>query len=460
MYDVAVIGAGPGGYVAAIRAAQYGYKVVVIEAVQAGGTCLNRGCIPTKALLYCAESYEELKGLKRLGISIQEASYTYSGMAKFKDTVVKKLVTGVNGLLQGNGITMIQGNAILKDAHTILIGEKEISAQNIILATGSMPSMPPIEGIETPGVVNSDQVLAMTEMPESAVIIGGGVIGLEFATLFLALGKKVTIVEMLPNILAGMDEDVVKTMHQHLQKKGARIYTAAQVKRLSPAEDGVCCTFIQNEEEQTVDGSICIVAAGRRPNCEKLRLDSLGVEMDRRFIKVNEHQQTSISNIYAIGDVAGGIQLAHVASAEGLVAVAHIAGEARSINTLHVPSCVYTHPEIACVGLTEKAAIEQGYTVCIGQFNVQGNGRASSMNERTGFCKLVVEKETRKILGAHLIGPNVTEMIAGITAMMDCGGSVQQLGNTIFPHPTISEIIMEACHDADGHCVHCVPANK
>lgn len=452
MYDVAIIGAGPGGYVSAIRAAQYGLKVAVIEAVQAGGTCLNRGCIPTKALLHCAESYEQLKSLKRLGISIDGAVYDYKAMAKFKDTVVKKLTTGVSGLLKSNGVDVINGQAVLKDEHTIIVGDETVSAWNIIIASGSSPSQPPIEGIDLPNVVNSDQVLAMDELPDSVVIIGGGVIGLEFATLFSCLGKKVTILEMLPNILNGMDEDIINTMRQQLQKKGVSIFTSAKVERFTQADEDVSCAYIYEGEEKEVTANLCIVAAGRRPNSADMGLEQLGMEMDRGFIKVDDCYKTSIPNIYAIGDVIGGIQLAHVASSEGLKAVAHIAEKEEYIG--HAPSCVYTHPEIACVGMTEQVAIEKGHTVKVGRYDLQGNGRASSMNERIGFAKVVADEKTGTILGAHLVGPNVTEMIYGITSAMDAGITVEQLGNTTFPHPTVSEIIMEACHDVEGLCVH------
>lgn len=450
-YEVAVIGGGPGGYIAAIRAAQLGKKTVLVEKRDLGGTCLNRGCIPTKALLHSAEAYHELAGAKSLGITLGEYSFQYKKMAKRKDKVVKQLRSGVENLVAGHGADIVRAEAVLTGPHTFRAGEEEFEAEQIILAAGSVPATIPVPGTDKPGVLNSDGVLALEECPESVVIIGGGVIGVEFATLFRDLGKQVTIVEMLPTILYGNDPDVCATMTELLTDKGVTIHTGAKVLEI---QDGPACVFEKEGQAMTARGELVVLATGRKPDTANLGLEAAGVESERGFVKVDDELRTSVPHIYAIGDITGKQQLAHVATAQGIVAAHNTAGEHRKIDYSAVPGCIYTTPEIACVGLTEEKAKEAGYTVRTGRFNVSGNGRALAVACPDGFAKVVADEATGRVLGCHVVAPYATEFISEAVLAIRHGLTVEQLGETIHAHPTVSEVLMEAAHDVEGLCCH------
>ncbi|MCI8993518.1 MAG: dihydrolipoyl dehydrogenase [Eubacterium sp.] len=450
-YETAVIGGGPGGYIAAIRSAQLGKKTVIFEKRDMGGTCLNRGCIPTKTLLHSAELYAELGTAKKLGIRVDQYDFDYKKMAKRKDKVVKTLKSGVENLVQGHGAAAVNAEAVLVDAHTIKAGDELYEAENIILASGSVPANIPIPGADKPGVVNSDGVLSMETCPDSVVIVGGGVIGIEFATLFSDLGKKVTIIEMLPSILFGNEPDICCTMAGILTDRGVAIHTDAKVLEI---QDGLTVKFEKDGAVMEAAGQMVIMAAGRRPDTAGLGLDAAGVETERGFVKTDAEMRTSVPNIYAIGDITGKMQLAHVATAQGIVAAHNAAGEHQHMNYDAVPGCIYSTPEIATVGLTEEKAVANGYEVKTGRFNVSGNGRSLAINCQDGFSKVVTDAKTGKILGCHLIAPHATEMIAEATLAIRQNLSVEQVGETIHAHPTVSEIIMEAAHDVENLCCH------
>lgn len=451
-YQVAVIGGGPGGYVAAIRASQLGCKTALIERDALGGTCLNRGCIPTKSLLYSAEVYEEMLRSSVLGIDVSGVTYDYARIAERKNKIVSRLSGGVEYLLKSHGVDVIRGEAALMNKTTIQVGKEVICADKIILAMGSQPAGIPIPGIERDGVTDSDGVLALEELPESVVIIGGGVVGIEFAALFGALGKKVSVIEMLPGIMgSAADSEISSTMMRVLRREKIDIHVNSKVLEI---KEGLCVAYEEKGKYKEVSGNLVVVAVGRKPATSGMGLEKLGIQMERGFVRVNEYLETSVPGIYAIGDITGKIQLAHVASAQGLVASANASGDSVAMNYDVIPSCIYTNPEVACVGMTEEQARQKGIEVRIGKFATAGNGRSMVMGEQNGFAKIVADAKTGKILGAQMLCARASDMIAEIDLAMRTGADVKLLGNTIHPHPTVSEILMEAAHDVEHMCVH------
>lgn len=461
-YDLTVIGGGPGGYEAAIRAAQLGLKVAVIEEREMGGTCLNRGCMPTKALLHSAEVYHTAKHSAEFGIIVKEVGFDYTKIASRKDAVVKQLRSGVEYLVKSNGGTIFYGRGLIKDRNTIEVTEKDkqgvttdkqtITTEKIIIATGSRPARPPIPGLDGNRVLDSDGVLKLTQCPDKVVIIGGGVIGIEFATLFNTLGKEVTIVEMMDMILPSVDLEISQLLRKSLEKKGIKIFTGSKVTSVRSDSNAVC-TFENGGQEARAEGDIVIIAIGRKPNSENLGFENAGIETERGYIKVNDRMETSVKGIYAIGDVAGKVLLAHVASAQGMIAAANAAGQNRMMDYSVVPSCIYTSPEVASVGLTEAEAVRKGYSLKVGRFPINANGRSMIMDEKEGLIKVITDKETGEILGTHIMGPRATDMISEICVAMKLESTVEEVAETIHPHPTVSEIIMEAAHDVEGLCV-------
>jgi len=456
-FDLIVIGGGPGGYVSAIRASELGMKVALIEKENVGGTCLNKGCIPTKALLHTGEVLSSIKDSEDLGITVENVKYDIKKVYAKKDKVVKQLRGGIEYLLKNNSVTLYRGDGSLVDKNTALIKGKEtsvIKGNNIIIATGSIPSVPPIPGADGKGIWTSDDVLSLEgTMPKEIIIIGGGVIGVEFATVFNDFDCKVTIVEMMEHILPGIDTEVSDILRKNLEKKGIAIYTGAKVKGIE-GETKKVISFEYKGEVIKAEGDAVLISAGRRPYTQGLNLDKLGVKQNRGFVEVDKNKKTNIDNIYAIGDVIGGIQLAHVASAEGICAVESIHGEKSRINFNIVPSCIYTRPEIACVGLTEGQAKDKGYEVKAGKFPMSANGKSLIMGDTEGFVKIVTDQKTGEILGACIMGPRATDMIGEIAAAMNGESTIEELALTIHPHPTVCETIMEASHDVEGLCVH------
>lgn len=455
-FDLTVIGGGPGGYVAAIRAAQLGLKVAVVEEREMGGTCLNRGCIPAKSLLHSAEVYHTAKHSEEFGIMIKDVSFDYAKIALKKDAVVKQLRSGVEFLVKSNGVTFLKGRGVIKDRNTIDVAGKDsqtITTGKIIIATGSRPSKPPIPGIDGNNVLDSDGVLNLTACPDKVVIIGGGVIGVEFATIFNSLGKEVTIIEMMDFILPGIDMEIALMLRKSLENKGVKIYTGSSVTSIKSDIKAVC-TFDNNGKEQKAEGDAVVVAIGRKPNSENIGLENIGIETEKGFIKVNDRMETSENGIYAIGDITGKVLLAHVASAQGLVAAANAAGKIKKMDYAIVPGCIYTSPEIATVGLTEAEAIKKGYKIKIGKFPIAANGKSLIMGEKEGLAKIITEMETGEILGMHILGPRATDMISEISVAMKLESTIEEIADTIHPHPTVNEIILEAAHDAEGWCIH------
>jgi dihydrolipoamide dehydrogenase len=458
-YDLAVIGGGPGGYVAAIRAAQFGLKVALVEERELGGTCLNRGCIPAKSLLHTAEVYHTVQHCAEFGITAREIGFDFAQIAAKKDGVIRQLRGGVESLVKSNGVTVINGRGVIKDPNTVTVeipGETPqiIQTAKIIIATGSRPLQPPIPGIDGDRVITSDGVMQLTNCPEQVVIIGGGVIGVEIGTVFNSLGKAVTIIEMMDNILPGIDTEITQLLRKSLEARGVKIFTDSKVIGLKSVAAKATCTFKSSGKTLEAEGDLVIVAIGRRPNTENLGLEKAGIAMERVFIKVDKRLETSVSGIYAIGDVVGKVQLAHVASAQGMVAAANAAGKNKKMEYKIVPGCIYTSPEIAMVGLTETAAIQQGYQIAIGKFPIASNGKSLIMGVREGLIKVVADKSTGEILGAQIMGPRATDLIAEIGVAMKLESTIEELADTIHPHPTVSEIVMEAAHDVAEVCIH------
>ena len=454
-----MIGGGPGGYVAAIRASQLGLRTVVIEEREMGGTCLNRGCIPTKALLHAAEIYQTIRHCGEFGLSAGEISFDYQQVAARKDKVVRQLRRGVESLVHSHGGTILTGRALIRNRQEIEVSGPQpamVRADKIIIATGSRPSRPPIPGLDGERVIDSDGALALTRCPDRAIIIGGGVIGVELATLFNGFGKQVTILEMMNSLVPGLDADLSAALRRSLEKKGVVIHTGVRVTAVENGESSVCCRFSGSGGEplQSAAADLVIAAAGRRPNSENLGLENLGLTTIKGYIPVDDHLQTAVPGVYAIGDVIGKVQLAHAASAHGLIAAANAAGGNQKQNDAVMPACVYTSPEIAWIGRSEAQARQEGYTVRAGQFPVASNGRALTMGESEGFVKIVTDEKTGEILGAQIFGPRATELVAEMGLAMNLESTIAEVAATIHPHPTISEMLMEAAHAAEGSCVH------
>ena len=452
-FDVAVLGGGPGGYECAIRCAQLGLRTALVEARELGGTCLNRGCIPTKALLHGAEVYAEAKAGSAFGLILDGLTLDYPKLAAYKDEKVKKLVGGIEALEKAHGVEVVRGFGKLAGPHAMDVAGRRITYDKLILAMGSAPAKPPVPGMDT--AYTSDDVLSATQIPSGAIIIGGGVIGLEFATLFASLGKKVTIIEMMPEILPGCIPEITSKIKAVLKKKGVEFILGAKVVEVVK---GRAVRFEKDGKVDERKSSTVIVCAGRKPMTRDCGLETIGLQTDRRgFIEVDDHLRTAVEGVYAIGDITGKIQLAHVASAQGMVAAANCAGQDKTMRYDRVPACIYTSPEIAWVGLSEEAAKAAGHEVVIGSFNVAANGRSLVMNESTGLIKLVADKADGRILGCQILAPRATDMIAEIASVMAHDGTVESLSSVIHPHPTVSEIIKEAAHDAEGLCVNAMP---
>ena len=460
-YDVAVLGGGPGGYVAAIKAAQAGLSVALVEKGFMGGTCLNIGCIPTKALLAAAEVVKSAKGAREFGVTVEGVSFDFAKIMARKERVVKQLRSGVEYLMKKNAIAVHPGSGVLLDTQRIGISganELEISAQSIILATGSVPSRPPIPGIDGSKVVTSDELLSLTELPRSMVVIGAGAIGLEFAYFFNTLGSKVTVLEGLTQILPQEDAQIAQELTKNLKRQGIAIHTDALVREISDSAGGKTVQYeVRGQEErgmQQAEAELVLVATGRWPYSEGCGFAEQGIAIERRAVQVDEYLHTGVGNIYAIGDVIGGALLAHKASAEAVAAVENITGHHRAMQYHAIPTALYSSPEVASVGLHEAAAIAQGIEVIVGSFPFRPMGKAVAINEREGFVKMVARKEDGVLIGCQAIGAHVTDMIADAVVAVQHGLTLEQFEAVVHPHPTLSEVFHEAVEATLGHAVH------
>jgi dihydrolipoamide dehydrogenase len=453
-FDIVIVGGGPGGYVAAIKAGQLGYKVAVIERENVGGVCLNWGCIPTKTLLKSAKVFEQFKHAKDYGIDVKPDSFSanFPDMVKRKDSVVRRLTGGVAALLKKNGATLIKGFGEVVDATHVKVGEETIEAKFIILATGASVIMPPIpglqEGFDAGFVLTSKEILDLKTLPSSLVIVGGGVIGLEFATIFNSLGTKVTVIEKQPTILSSVDEEIRGLFFKKISKDGVQIITNATVSSLGQGT----VTYDVDGKTTEIKVDKVLMAVGMKPNTKSF--SSLNLAMEKAGVQVNEHMQTSVSNVYAIGDVTGKFMLAHVASHAGLVAIDHIHGHDAKMDYRTIPSGIYTFPEIAMVGLTEQDAKAQGIDYKVSTFPVMANGKAMGENEKDGLVKIIVSKPYNEIIGVHIMASSATEMITEATLAINLEATAEELVNTIHPHPTLAEMIMEAAHGIIDKPIH------
>ncbi|MEW8958653.1 MAG: dihydrolipoyl dehydrogenase [Moorella sp. (in: firmicutes)] len=456
-YQIAIIGGGPGGYVAAIRAAQLGAKVVVVEQDALGGTCLNRGCIPTKALLAGAALIKGIQGAAAFGIDVTDYRVNYARLAARKDAVVKQLNQGIAFLFKKNKVDLIKGRGYLKGPGRVAVttdggAVEDIEAENIILATGSEPALLTSLGYNGSSVVTSNEALAWTEVPGELLIIGGGVIGCEFASLFATLGSKVTIVEMMPTILPMIDVEISRRFSMLLKKAGVEIKTKAQITEVREEDGRVRATLADG---QTIEADKVLISIGRRFNTRELGLEEAGIELGPKGeVIVDEYMRTNVPGIYAVGDITNKVQLAHVASAQGLAAVATIMGRPTKVNYDAVPSCIYTLPEIAGVGLTKEAAEERGFKVKVGKFPFQASGKALCSGETEGMVKIIAEAESDRILGVFIMGPHATELIAEGALAVNKGITAGELAATIHAHPTLSEAVMEAAEAVHGMSIH------
>ncbi len=454
---ITVLGAGPGGYEAAIAAAKKGAEVTLIEKNSLGGTCLNRGCIPTKALLASYNTYETVQKASTFGVEIEgEIKLDYEKMIARKDKVVANLVKGINYLMDHNGVKIVNGFGKLKDAHNIVVTkedgtEETIESDYIILATGSVPVTPKMFKYDGKRVITSDEILEMTTPPESLILVGGGVIGAEIGQFLAKMGTDVTVVEMLPQLLPTMDEDVAKQLGRQFKKEKIKVITGDGIASVDPNEDCVKVTLQSGKE---LSAQMALVAIGRAPFTAGCGFEEAGVKMtERGRVEVNEYLQTSVENIYAIGDIISSAMLAHVASKEALIAVENIFGAKITPNYDAVPSCVFTNPEIAVVGKSEAELIKEGKTYKKGTFDFKGLGKAQASEHIAGFVKVLTD-ENDVIIGAAIVGAGAPDMLQVLTNAVTFKATAKQVGDAIFPHPTMCEAIMEALHDLHGESIH------
>jgi dihydrolipoamide dehydrogenase len=472
--DLLVVGGGPGGYTAAIRSAQKGLKTILVERGALGGTCLNWGCVPTKTLL---ENTRLISAVRRCGFMKGEMKIKLKRLIEAKDTVVEMSRSRVASVLAGNGVRVLRGEASFvgpgaaggkrqdqgvrqgsspKTIWVLQDGKKEsYRATRVIIATGSKVVTIPTVSLDGHQILSSDETLNMQTVPKEMVIIGGGVIGVEFATIFNALGTRVTVVEMLPTIISGEDDEVTGGLRSLLENQGIRILTDTEVTGASTA-NGEVYLKIRNisggQEEIRTDR--VLVAVGRAPQTEGLGIEAIGFQMDGPFIKVNARMETNVDGVYAIGDVIGKTMLAHAASTEGIIAVENILGKPREIDYQRIPRCIYAFPEVASVGVNAKEAREKGLEIKVGKFPYQYNGRAVAMGNPEGFVKIIAEKESGEILGVHILGEHATELIPLASLAMQNGVNLAGIKRTVFPHPTLAETLFEASLAVDGEAIH------
>ncbi|WP_063003816.1 dihydrolipoyl dehydrogenase [Nocardia salmonicida] len=479
-FDLLVIGGGPGGYVAAIRAAQRGLKVCVVEKERPGGVCLNWGCIPTKAMLRSAEVFHTLASAAEFGVYADNVRYDFAAVRQRKDSIVKELTDGVAGLLKANGVTVIEGHARFVEPTVVEVHEvgaspifdggpryaaaagaaiRRVSARDVIIATGSVPVQPPIPGAGLPGVVTSDGAFGLTEVPQRLVVIGGSAVGAEWASLFATFGSQVTVVEMQDRLVPLEDKEIGDALGRSFRNRGITVLTGATVTAIT--EGDVLRVSVGGPGAADLDADVVLVGVGRAPNTAELGLDVAGIATDARgFIEVDDRLRTGVEHVYAIGDVTGRALLAHVASHQGITAAEVIAGHDAHIDYSVIPAATFTHPEIASVGLTEEAARAAGHEVITAKFPFAALGRAKTFGETDGFIKIVAGQAHQEVLGVHIIGPSASDLIAEGALAISLEATLDELADTIHAHPTLGEIGMEAAMAGLGLPVHIAPRKR
>ena len=464
-YDLIVIGSGPGGYVAAIKAAKLGMKTAILERGEIGGTCLNRGCIPTKTLMHSSHLFYEAKHLQAAGLHFEGITFHMEELQARKDEIILKIRQGIVSLLEANGVTIFKGTATICKENRVIVEDSEeeweLSAKNILIATGSIPSIPQIEGATLPNVLTSDELLSKTTLYPKLLIIGGGVIGIEFASIYSELGCEVEIIEAMDRILPAMDKEISQSVAMSLKKKGVTIHTKAKVIRLLQGEsEELICEYEEKENKKQTAAAGVLIAIGRKANSKDLFSPEVSVQYDGNNLKVSDSFETGIPNIYAIGDVIRGKQLAHAASAQGIAAVERMCGKEISIDLSVIPSCVYTTPEIAAVGMSEEEAAQAGYSVKIGKFPMLGNCKTMIAKAERGFIKVIADAGTERILGAQLMCERATDLVGEFSSAIVNGLTLKDLSSVIRPHPTFGEAVTEALEDAMGMAIHLMPKRK
>ena len=456
MYDIIIIGSGPGGYVASIRASQLGKKVALVEKAELGGVCLNWGCIPTKALLKSAQVYTYCKNAAHYGVEITgEVKPDFEKIVARSRTVAETMSKGVAFLMKKNNIEIIPGFGKIAGKGKVDVDGVVYETQNIILATGARPRQMPFMPIDGEHVISSKEALTLTKLPESMIVVGSGAIGSELASLYASLGVKTTIIEYMPQIMPLEDEEVAKAMERSFRKIRATVMTSTTVKNVTVGEDGLCHVEIEGKKgAEELTAEVVLSAVGIKSNIENIGLEENGINVERDKVVVDEHYQTSLEGVYAIGDIVAGPALAHVASAEAIHCVEHICGlNPEKVDYSTIPSCIFTSPEVASVGMTEKQAVEAGIEYKVGRFPFTASGKATAAGDRDGFAKLIFDNE-EKLIGAHLVGANVTEMLGEPTLAKRLGITAHTIARTIHSHPTMHEGVMEAAEAAMGVAIH------
>ncbi|NBT57525.1 dihydrolipoyl dehydrogenase [bacterium] len=462
-FDAIVIGAGPGGYPCAIRLAQEGKKVAIVEKDKWGGVCLNVGCIPSKALIHASTQFHKMKHLDEMGISVSAPKLDMEKMQAWKGGVVKQLTQGVSGLLKMNGVTSLSGNAVFKDAHTLEIsgssGKETITAKDIVIATGSRVVEIPILKFNGKNVLDSTQALDLKKLPKQFLVIGGGFIGLEIGMAYAKLGSKVTIVEALDQLLATVEKELVQVVEKKMRELGMTVLTSTKalgLREKDPAKESLLHLEVETKEgKKTLEADAILVSVGRKPNSDGLGLEKIGVKLDSRGnILVDRQGKTGVAGVWAIGDVTGAPRLAHRATQDGLLVAANIGGEKAYKDYKTVPWAVFVDPEIATAGLSEKEAKEQGISYKVGKFPFAANGRALSTNEGQGFLKVLIDEKNESLIGVHIVGPEASNLIAEATLAIEMGATVEDLVRTIHTHPTLPEALPEAVELAFSKAIH------
>lgn len=463
MKKIVVIGGGPGGYVAAIRAAQLGAAVHLVENKHVGGTCLNVGCIPTKAILHTAELYHAITNGAALGLKAENVTLDWPAVLSRKRAVVSKLVHGVEGLLKANGVAVHRGTAAFTGPRTVAVAGDQpavLEADAVIIAAGSEPVRLGFPGADLPGVIDSTAALDLPVVPASLAIIGGGVIGVEFAAMYRAFGAEVTVIEMLPEILPPLDGEIAALVRGHYAKQGVRFLTGARLTEVRKTSAGLAAVVAAGDKTEDIPAQYVLVAVGRKPSSAGLGLEAAGIATERGRIKVDASFATNIAGVYAVGDVNGLTMLAHAASAQGIAAVEHALGHKSAYHANTIPACIYTSPEVAGVGLTEEQAKAQGLAYTTGVFPLAGNGKALIESGGTGLVKIIAGARHGEILGVHIFGPRATDLIAEAALALRLEATVDELVTTIHAHPTVSEAVGEAALAVAGAAIHWPPARK